>query len=384
MKIKVGVFFGGISVEHEVSVISALQAVASMDKEKYEIIPVYIAKDGFMYSGDELLSIENFKKGIEPILKKVKKVTLSKKGLLFKKKLIPLDVAFPIVHGTNCEDGSLQGMFEICQIPYVGCDVLASSVGMDKSVFKAVMQSAGLPVIPGVTINTREYFANTDEIIERIEKLGYPLIVKPANLGSSVGVRKASDIDALKDAIEYAASFSDKLLIEKAIEAIREINCSVLGDEEGAIPSVLEEPYTSGDILDYADKYLSGNKGAKGMASLGRKIPAELTPKKTEEIQSLAVKAFMALGGSGVSRIDFIMDSANKNKVYINEINTIPGSLSFYLWDKTDLDYKSLIDRLISLAFARQRRRDNLTFSIDTNILTSSSFGTKGSKGTKF
>lgn len=382
MKIRVGVFFGGVSVEHEVSIISALQAVNSMDKEKYDIIPVYIAKNGSMYTGDELLAIENFKKDQNSLLKKAKKVTLSREGLVFRKKLIPLDVAFPIVHGTNCEDGTLQGLLEICGIPYVGCDVLSSAVGMDKSFFKAVMQSAGLPVIPGVTVSSREYFANETENLDRMETLGYPLIVKPANLGSSIGVRKASDRSALKEAVEYASSFSDKLLVEKAIVAIREINCSVLGDEESAEPSVLEEPFMNGDILDYGDKYL-GKSGSKGMASLARKVPADLNAEKTAEIQNIAVKAFKALGAGGVSRIDFIMDSADNDKVYINEINTIPGSLAFYLWEKAGVPYRQLIDRLISLAFARQRRRENLTFSIDTNILSSSSFGSKGSKSGK-
>lgn len=383
MKIKVAVIFGGVSVEHEVSVISALQAISNMDKEKYDIIPVYIAKDGNMYTGEDLLELENFRKGQSALLKKAKRVILSREGLVIKKKVVPFDVAFPVVHGTNCEDGTLQGLLEVCDIPYVGCDVMSSAVGMDKSVFKALMQSAELPVIPGVTVYTRDYFADTDSSIAQIEKLGYPVIVKPANLGSSIGVRKAADLNGLKEAIEYAAAFTDKLLIEKAVVSIREINCSVLGDSTEIIPSVLEEPIMHGDILDYGEKYL-GKSGGKGMASLSRKVPAELSEEKTAEIQDIAVKAFKVLGGSGVSRIDFIMDSADDDKVYINEINTIPGSLAFYLWEKSGMMYKDLIDRLISLAFARRRRRESLTFSIDTSILTNTSFGTKGSKGSKF
>lgn len=383
MKIKVAVFFGGVSVEHEVSVISALQAISNMDKEKYDIIPVYIAKNGSMYTGEELLELENFKKNQADLLKKSKKVILSREGLVIKKKVLPIDVAFPIVHGTNCEDGTLQGILEVCGIPYVGCDVMSSAVGMDKSVFKALMQSANLPVIDGVTVYTRDYFADSEAVIAEIEKLGYPVIVKPANLGSSIGVKKAADLNGLKEAIEYAAAFTDKLLIEKAIVSIREINCSVLGDSTEIIPSVLEEPIMHGEILDYGEKYL-GKSGGKGMASLSRKVPAELSPEKATEIQNIAVKAFKVLGGSGVSRIDFIMDSADNDKVYINEINTIPGSLAFYLWEKTGLPYKELIDRLISLAYARKRRRENLTFSIDTNIFNNTSFGSKGSKGSKF
>ena len=384
MKINVGVFFGGASVEHEVSIISALQAIAHFDREKYNVVPVYIAKNGLFYTGDNLFAVENFK-DMGALLKRAREVTLTKGGILVKHKRVNIDVAFPVVHGTNCEDGCLQGLFEMYGMPYVGCDVLSSAVGMDKAVFKSVMRDAGLPVLPCVRVNARDYFADMDGWVAKIEEIGYPVIVKPVNLGSSVGIKLAHDRDGLKEAMEYAASFSDKLLAERAITSLREINCSVLGDEDGAEASVLEEPFTSDEILSYADKYLGGGKGegSKGMVSLARRIPAELPEEKAAEIRDIAVKAFTALGAGGVARIDFMLDTADGDRVYINEINTIPGSLAFYLWEKKGVPYKELIDRLIDLAFSRKRRRDGLTFSIDTNILAGASLGTKGSKGSK-
>ena len=212
--------------------------------------------------------------------------------------------------------------------------------------------------------------------------MGYPVIVKPINLGSSVGISKASDRNALYDAIDLAISFSDKVLVEKAIENLKEVNCSVLGDSSECFASVLEEPISHDEILSYAEKYLGGSKGSKGMASLGRKLPADLPQDKTEEIRELAKKVFKALGANGVVRIDFMIDKAD-DTVYINEINTIPGSLSFYLWEATDMPYSKLISKLIEYAFKRNREKENLTFTIDTNILSNVSFGTKGSKGSK-
>ena len=236
-----------------------------------------------------------------------------------------------------------------------------------------------------ITFYAKEYATDKEAILTRAEKeIGYPMIVKPINLGSSVGISKATDRNALACAVDLACSFADKILIEHAVTAIREINCSVLGDSDGCEASVCEEPFMNDEILSYEDKYLGGTKSgaSKGMASLGRKLPADLPTEKSEEIRHLATEVFKALGGNGVVRIDFIIDTET-DKVYANEINTIPGSLSFYLWEASGIKYRELIDRLISLAFKRNRNRQNLTFTIDTNILSGVSFGTKGSKGSK-
>lgn len=396
MKTTVAFMFGCRSVEHEVSIISAVQAMRSADREKYDIIPIYVTKNGEMYTSNKMLEIEPFR-DMKALIADSEPVTMIKSGndvvlhflnqKLFKKKDdIVINAAFPVVHGTNCEDGTLQGYLDFLGLPYVGCDVLSSAVGMDKAVFKYVMQAAGLPVLPCICFYAREYAQDRDATIERAEKeIGYPMIVKPVNLGSSVGISKAADRTALADAIDLAVSFSDKVLIEHAVTSIREINCSVVGDPDSCEASVCEEPFMNDEILSYEDKYLGGNKksgGSKGMASLARKIPADISEEKSAEIRELAKKVFKALGGSGVVRIDFILDT-DSDTVYVNEINTIPGSLSFYLWEATGLPYRELIDRLISLAFRRSRNRENLTFTIDTNILSGVSFGSKGAKGSK-
>ena len=257
---------------------------------------------------------------------------------------------------------------------------------MDKAIFKDVLKNAGLPVLDCVCIRAREYMADKKAITDKIlDKIGLPLIVKPVNLGSSVGISKVSELSQLDEAITLAFSFTDRILVEHAVTAIREINCSVLGDADNCEASVCEEPFMNDEILSYEDKYMGNSKSSgqsKGMASLGRKVPADLTKEKSDEIRKLACDIFKALGCGGVVRIDFIIDTET-DKVYANEINTIPGSLAFYLWDATGVKYKELLDRMIDLAFKRQRNRDNITFTIDTNILSGVSFGTKGSKGAK-
>ncbi len=397
MKTNVAVFYGCRSVEHEVSIISAVQAMNAIDREKYDVTPVYVTKDGEMYTGEKLFTIENYR-DLPSLLKASKKVTFarengavymqSEKGGFFSKQTnIQIDVAFPIVHGTNCEDGTIQGFFEYLNLPYVGCDIISSAVGMDKAVFKDVLKNAGLPVLECVTFRAREYMADKQALTQKItEKIGFPLIIKPVNLGSSVGISKVNSADKLDEAIMLGLSFSDRVLVERAITSLREINCSVLGDADNCEASVCEEPFMHDEILSYDDKYMGGSSKSsgpsKGMASLGRKIPADLTNQKSEEIRTLACKVFKAIGANGVVRIDFMIDTQT-DTVYANEINTIPGSLAFYLWEASSLKYSQLIDRLIDLAFKRQRSRENLTFTIDTNILSGVSFGSKGSKGSK-
>lgn len=396
MKTNVAVFYGCRSVEHEVSIISAVQAMRAINREKYDITPVYVTKDGEMYTGESLFEIEEYR-NLPELLKKSKKVFFVREnanvvmkfensGLFANKKSVNIDVAFPIVHGTNCEDGTIQGYFEYLGLPYVGCDIISSAVGMDKAVFKDVLKNAGLPVLDCVCFRAREYMTDKETIINNIiDKFGLPLIVKPVNLGSSVGITKVSEREKLDEAITLALSFADKVLVEHAVSAIREINCSVLGDTDSCIASVCEEPFMNDEILSYEDKYLGNSKNggqSKGMASLGRKIPADLSEEKSSEIKELSCKIFKAIGASGVVRIDYIIDKET-DTVYANEINTIPGSLAFYLWDASGMKYPELCDKLIDLAFKRQRNRDNLTFAIDTNILSGVSFGSKGSKGAK-
>ena len=390
MKINLAVIFGCRSVEHEVAIISAVQAMRSINPQKYNIIPLYVTKEGVLYTGKGLTEIESFQ-NMPALIESLSPVALVRrgddvimtylKGGLFKKD-VKLDVAFPIVHGTNCEDGTVAGYLEFLGLPYVGCDILSAAVGMDKSVFKDVLKGAGLPVLPCIKFSAREFNQGGSAIIKKIaDNLKYPVIVKPINLGSSIGITKAHDEDELKQAIELAVSFSDKVLVEHAVSNLREINCSVIGDSDECEASVCEEPFMNDEILSYEDKYLGGGK-SKGMASLGRKLPADIPEDAAKAIKELSCKIFKALGCSGVVRIDYLVDT-DTGKVYANEINTIPGSLSFYLWEASGLGYTDMIDKLISLAFRRQRNRDNLTFTISTNILSDVSFGTKGAKGSK-
>ena len=392
MKTRVAMMFGGKSVEHEVSVISGIQAYMSMDTDKYDVIPVYMTKNNEMYIGDSIGDIESYKK-IDELLKKSQRVIMINEDGRVKlvqypvKKLgknveVGIDVAFPVVHGTNVEDGGFQGYLKTMGIPFVGCDVTASAIGMDKYITKLVLKESNVPVLDARLYTLSDY-ADMESMMNDIENVfGYPVIVKPVNLGSSVGISVAKSRVELANSVDDAFRYATKVLVEHAITNLREINCSVLGDENDAIASECEEPLHTKDILSYEDKYVSNAKGSgsKGMASVSRRIPAELTPEKREEVRELAVRSFKALGCNGVSRIDFMID-ADTDKLYFNEINTIPGSLAFYLWEPVGVPYKELLDRMIQLALKRERTEESLTFTFDTNILNQASFG--GSKGSK-
>ncbi|MBQ4150990.1 MAG: D-alanine--D-alanine ligase [Clostridia bacterium] len=392
MKIQLGVMFGGNSTEHEISIISAVQAMLALDREKYDVVPLYITKDSRFFTGDALFEIKNYK-NIPALLKNCIEVTLIKENDIVgiykfppkafgKNRLGHIDIAFPIVHGTNTEDGVLSGYIEMLGLPYVGCDVASSALGMDKFAMKAIFKEYGIPVLDSKIYTTTDY-EELNTLIEKIEgKFAYPVIVKPVNLGSSIGISVAADRAALEKSLDTAFSFAEVVLVERAITNLREINCSVLGDRFEAEASECEEPVSEDEILSFEDKYISGAKsgGSKGMASVKRKIPAPISDEMREEIRALAVKAFKALGCSGVSRIDFMID-VDENKVYLNEINTIPGSLSFYLWEPLGVKYPELLDRMINLALKRQRARANLTFSFESNVLSGISLG--GSKGSK-
>lgn len=400
MKTKVAMMFGGKTVEHEVSVISGIQAIMAMDTDKYEVIPVYLTKDNDMYTGSDIGDISAYR-DIPALLKRSQRVILVNEGgraqlvpyppKMFGPRPVQIDIAFPVVHGTNVEDGALQGFLKTTGVPFVGPDVTSSAISMDKYITKAVLKEAGVPVLDAEVYTLADY-AEMDSLIDDAERVvGYPLIVKPVNLGSSVGIGVAKNREELIQALDDAFMYATRVLVEHAISDLREINCSVLGDENEAEASECEEPLTSGEILSYEDKYVngggkkggaksgSGSKGA-GMANLSRKIPAELAPEKREEIREMAVKAFRALGCNGVSRIDFMIDEAT-GKLYFNEINPIPGSLSFYLWEPVGVPYKELLDRMIQLALKRMRTEESLTFTFDTNILANANLG--GGKGGK-
>lgn len=404
MKIKVGVFFGGKSVEHEIAIITANQAMTSLNKDKYEIIPIYISKSGKMYTGESLFDLKQYK-DLDKLIKSCEEVVCVNNGnkvnimrvnnkMFTKNNVInTIEVAFPIMHGTNGEDGSIQGFLEILGVPYVGPDVLASSIGMDKIMMRRVLKEQNIPSLDYIAFYSLDYIKDEDRYIKEIEeKLTYPVIVKAGNLGSSVGIKKAKNQEELKEAIEFSMEFSDRIMVENAITKLKEVNCSVLGDMIEAVPSICEEPIGSDEILSYTDKYVGGGKnktggvkgkmeGSKGMASLQRKLPAEISKEMNDKIQDMAVKTFKLLGCNGVARIDFLIDMENDN-IYVNEINTIPGALSFYLWEATNKSFEDELDEMIDLAFKRNRERNNRTYSYDQNILALGN-GIKGSKGVK-
>ena len=405
--IKLGVFFGGKSVEHEISVITMSQAMSSINTDKYEIVPIYISKEGVMYTGDDLLDLYQYK-DMDVLLKRSYKVAVVNDGknvnvvrcpapLIGKKVLNTIDIAFPIVHGTNVEDGTMAAFFNLLGIPYVGPDILASSVGMDKIAMKKILRESGIPVVDYYSFWTMEYIKDEEKIVKDIEeKLTYPLIVKPGNLGSSVGIKKAKNKVELQEAIGFAMEFADRIIVEKAVENLKEINCSVLGNVCDSEASVCEEPIFSDEILSYADKYMgsssksgkgvkgsvkSGNlSGEKGMAVSSKKLPADIPDNQRDEIQTLAKETFKILGCSGVARVDFLIDT-KENKVYVNEINTIPGALSYYLWEATGKSFEKELDEMIDIALKRHREREKLTFSYDQNILAMQGNGIKGAKG---
>ena len=398
--IKVGVFFGGKSVEHEISIISMIEATLRLDEKKYEIVPIYISKQGVMYTGDDLLDLEMYR-DMDVLLKRCYKVAVVNTGkrvevlripapIIGKKVLNTIDVAFPIVHGTNVEDGTIAGFFNLLDIPFVGPDVLASSVGMDKIVFKKVLKESGLPVVDYVSFFSTEYVKDEEKILKEInEKLKYPLIVKPGNLGSSVGIKKVKNQAELTEAINFAMEFSDRILIENCVGKLKEINCAVLGDVSKTEATECEEPILAGDILSYTDKYV-GDKKAKGgkkgackggkigarkggvggvnNSMEGKKLPADIPQETRDEIQRLAQETFRLLGCSGISRIDFLIDE-EINKIYVNEINTIPGALSWYLFEASHRNFEEVLDEAINIAIKRHSAREKLTFSYDQNIL---------------
>ncbi len=400
MKIKLGVVFGGESVEHEVSIISAVQAMNKINQEKYDIIPIYITKDGEWYTGSMLMDVEVYgdldliKKYASNVVlyKKDGAFVLQSKGL-FKKIVTDLDVIFPITHGTNVEDGVLQGYFQTVGIPYVGPNVYSAVVSQDKAYMRDIFKANDIPVPVYTWFYDTDYKNDPDEVVKKIEKIKYPVIVKPATTGSSVGIGVANNKDELVKAIEEAITYDSKIVVEEVIKNLMEVNISVLGNYENQETSVIEEVLSKSAFLTYDEKYIGSSKvkgklgakmtplkGSKGMASADRKIPADLTDKMSKEVEELAIKVFKALGSSGDARIDMLIDSKAK-KVYVNEINSIPGSLAFYLWDPKGKDYTELLDDMISIAIKDYKKRESKTHSFNTNILQG--FAKNGLKGMK-
>ncbi len=358
-KLRVGVIFGSRSVEHEVSLVSAASVISALDKNKYDIVPIGIAPNGRWLSSSDALRLLKDKTPIDrqpeflvvPDPRKQSLVeldTMSHAGP-------GLDVIFPVVHGTTGEDGALQGLFELADIPYVGAGVLGSAVGMDKVVQKEILRQSKIPVTPSVWFTGREYDASPRKTVARVErKLRYPLFVKPANSGSSIGISKAHDRKELIASIELASRYDRKVLVEQGVKHAREIEVSVLGNEDPKA-SVPGEIIPSNEFYDYDAKYVDGKSESL--------IPAKFPKTVVKKIQTIAINAFRALDCAGMARVDFLV-SRGTNRIFLNEINTIPGftSISMYpkLWQASGLSYPALLDRLIELAIERHTAKHKL------------------------
>jgi D-alanine-D-alanine ligase len=391
-KTTVAVIFGGRSVEHDVSIVTGHQVMRAFDPERTDVVPVYIDRQGRWYTGEPLRELKNFQNEIIS-LKGVHSAILSPStehhglivnptaGRFEKSEIIRLDAVFPTVHGTHGEDGTLQGLFELADIAYVGCRVLASALANDKVMTKITLSQQGVPIVDAVSFTRAEWLDAPDKVISHIlHQLKYPMFVKPATLGSSIGISKVSDEVLLRTGIEMAANLDRRILVEQGVEKAIEINCSVMGHDDQIRASVLEQPVSWDQFLTYEDKYM---RGSEGMKSAERLIPAPLSPEMTEEIRNLAVRAFRGIEGSGIARLDFLIQP-DTSKIYLNEINTMPGSLAFYLWQEEGMSPRDVVYALVDAARDAQAEKRRNSYDYRTSLVElTAARGLKGAKGSK-
>ena len=408
MSLKVAVIYGSRTGEHDVSIVSALQAMDNLDKNEYEIVPVYIARDGQWYTGRLLRNITFYSAfkpelvtHVAPVMSEDGKLTLMPvtsiaphgfKGMvkvlmsnmnLGEDTVEKCDVVLPVMHGMNGEDGTLQGLLELFNVPYTSTGVLGSALGMDKIAMKQFFRGCGLPVVDGMWFARSEWNKNHEEVLNRVESsCPYPVYVKPANLGSSIGISRATDRQSLIKAIETAVEYDRRILVERGIEKPVEINCSALRIKGEVRASLCEMPASWEEFLTFDDKYLRGSKSGKGqgMESLARKVPAPISDELTQRIQQMTTQVYNAMDCKGVVRIDYMLDG---DELYINEINIIPGSLAFYLWEPLGISFKEMLDCMIEDAFTAYAEKNRSVFSYDSSILRSVQGGLKGAKGGK-
>ena len=397
-KIQLGVLFGSRSCEREVAIISAVQLMNHVDTEKYDVIPVYISEQGIWYTGKALREISAYtpfdpnRKGIEQVALDVTAGSGALLGMKPGKGLFGhpeqytvarLEVCVIVMHGLNGEDGTLQGMLELANLPYTSTGVAGSAIGMDKIMMKQFFRGADLPVLPGVWHTRAQWDDHREKVLDHIEEaLGYPVFVKPANLGSSIGVSRADDREGLADSLELAFDYDRRVLIEQGLDKPVEFNCSVLGYDDDVEASPIEMPLSADEFLDFREKYMA-NGGSKGMASLHRVLPAPIEDSLRDRIQELSKDIFRMLDCKGVVRIDYMFDRATE-KLFITEINTIPGSLAFYLWENGGVRYSQLIDRMVACARKAHEDKNLRNYAYTSDILRSVSLGgAKGAKGTK-
>lgn len=398
MKKNIMVIFGGKSTEHDISILSAMQVFEALDNAKYEIYPIYITKNSKWFYGEKLSKLETFKNFSTKNLSEV--AILPSSDMLFVKKLgmfkpfRKIDCAFIIMHGMNGEDGTLQGLLELANIPYTSSGVLASSVGIDKHIQKIMFEKLGVPVVPYFALTKYEYLKLNKKV--KLENFVFPVVVKPNRLGSSIGISLCKNHKELKNALDLAFKFDDTVVVEKAVKKIKEVNISVLGYKDDILLSTTEEPITSHDLLTFNDKYLGNGKvkgekreatkkcantiavpnGSKvktsgvknGMQSLSRIVPANVDNKTKVLVYNYAKTIFKGLNCKGVIRIDFMFDETKK-VLYVNEVNTIPGSLAFYLWEYKGISFKAELDKIIEIALEEHKDKNSKTFVFESKVL---------------
>ena len=398
-KIQLGVIFGSRTCEHEVSIISAVQLMRNVNREKYDVIPIYISQKGEWFTGEALLDIKTYtpfdpyKKGITPVRLDLTAGSgalmhyAPAKGLFGggKEEIVArLECVIPVMHGLHGEDGSLQGLLEMAGLPYASTGVTGSAIGMDKIAMKRFFRGMGFPILRDCAMTRAQFEKDADAAMDAVEKeLPYPVFVKPACLGSSIGVSRADDRASLRDALELAFSYDRRVLIEEGLDKPIEVNCSVLGFDGERKASVLEMPNSGAAFLDFSEKYLASSGGSKGMASLKRIVPAPIGEELTKTLQDLSIRIFDAMDCKGVVRIDYMLDRHSDN-YYITEINTIPGSLAYYLWQETGMPYGRLIDEMVDCAMRAYREKERNSFAFTSDILSGVQLGgVKGTKGLK-
>lgn len=380
MKKNICVIFGGKSTEHDISILTACQVIKALNVQKYNILPVYINQKGNWYYGNQLKEVSFFK---NISYKKLKQVSiLPQDNFLYKKsfnkfkKWLKVDCAIICCHGKNGEDGTIQGLLELSNIPYTSSGVIGSSVGLDKVAMKNLFVADKLPVCKFVSVTKKQFDEGGIDYI--LKQISLPIIVKPNSLGSSIGISVVKDEQDLQDALQLAFLFDDKVCIEELVQNITEVNISVLGVGEDCVCSVTEQPQNNSEFLTFKDKYISGAKQnsskstaskLNGMENLQRVVPANISNNQTKKIQQLAKQIFKLLNCKGVVRIDFIIDNTNQ-KIYVNEINTIPGSFAFYLWEQSGIKFDILLDKLIQIAEFVNKNQNKLTTTFNTTVLS--------------
>ena len=399
-KMNIAVFFGSRSCEHDVSIVSALQCIEATKAAGFNMTPVYISRDGLWYTGEPLENIETFRE-FNPMTKGITRVTLDvtanagdlwawppQRAGLFAKVPTPLchiDCVIPVFHGWHGEDGTIQGLLEMANIPYASSGVLGSAIGMDKIAMKQILRGAGFPVLDFVWFTREQLKKERQAVIERVEKeIKYPAFIKPAALGSSIGVSRAKNREELERALDVAASYDRRILVEVGVVHPVEINCAAVGYGEDVRASVCEMPVPSSNdtFLDFWQKYLrnASTKGedSRGMKSLSRVVPAPIGDELTGRIQTMTCDIFKLLDCCGTVRVDFILDQ--NDMLFVNEPNTIPGSLAFYLWKASGLDFPKLIEKMVEDALRAHADKNSSVFAYDSSILKKVAAGTKGSK----